>query len=209
MDLIFFIDIFMNFRTSYISTSSGEEVVDPKLIALKYLKGRFIVDLLSTIPFDNLAPNSDVLPMFGMLKLARVLRVKMVIRNLNIKNSSKSLLKVIWLVFGLFLYIHVIACLWYYIVRDTEGWVINYDFVLGGTLYPHEVYTGSFLRKYLRMFYVSFYIISIGEMAPRTNVEIFISSVIMVGSAILISHIFGSMAVLAVELNAKSIKFQE
>lgn len=33
IDLTFFIDIFLNFRTTYISTKTGEEIKDPKLIA--------------------------------------------------------------------------------------------------------------------------------------------------------------------------------
>ena len=209
VDLVFFVDLFINFRTSYISTSTGEEIFEPKMIARRYMTGRFLIDFLSTIPFDKLASDSDVLPIFGMLKLARVFRISMVIRNLNVKSSTKSLLKVLWLIFGLFLYLHVLACLWYYVIKDTEQWLCNFDFVFGGSHYLYEVYSGSFARRYLRVFYIAFYIIAIGEMVPRRNIEILLISAIMLASAILISNIFGSMAVLAVELNAKTIKFQE
>jgi hypothetical protein len=131
----------------------------------------------------------------------------MVIRNLNIKSDSKAFLRVLWLIFFLFLYLHVIACLWYYIVKDNEVWVANYDFVLGGTYYIYEVYTGDTIRRYLRSMYVAFYIISIGEMTPRNNVEVAVSAVIMVASSILLSNIFGSMANLAREMNSQTIKF--
>jgi hypothetical protein len=131
----------------------------------------------------------------------------MVIRNLNIKSDSKAFLRVLWLIFFLFLYLHVIACLWYYIVKDNEAWVEHYDFVLGGTYYIYEVYTGNTIRRYLRSMYVAFYIISIGEMAPRSNVEVAVSAVIMVASSILLSNIFGSMANLAREMNSQTIKF--
>ena len=113
------------------------------------------------------------------------------------------------MIFGLFLYLHVLACLWYYVIKDTEQWLCNFDFVFGGSHYLYEVYSGSFARRYLRVFYIAFYIIAIGEMVPRRNIEILLISAIMLASAILISNIFGSMAVLAVELNAKTIKFQE
>ena len=177
------------------------------MIARRYIFGRFLIDLLSTIPFDKLAPTSAILPIFGMLKLFRVFRISMVIRNLTIKSSAKSMLKVLWLIFGLFLYLHVLACLWYYIIKDSEEWLCNFDFVFGGSHYLFEVYSGSFIRRYLRCFYIAFYIIAIGEMVPRRNIEIIIISLIMLASAILISNIFGSMAVLALELNAKTIKF--
>lgn len=207
VDLVFFIDIFLNLRTTYIETTSGEEIRDPKMIAKHYLKTWFFIDLLATIPFNKLVPNNVILSVLGMLKVQRVFAISMVIKNLNIKNTTKSLLKVLWLIVLLFLYLHCIACLWYYIVKDTEQWVVNCDFVFGGTQYIYEVYEGSIFRRYLRVFYVAFYIISIGEMTPRGNLELFVSATLMIFSAILVSNIFGTMAVLAVELNKKTIKF--
>ena len=40
IDLSFFIDLFVNFRTTYISNKTGEEIYDPKLIAKRYIFGR-------------------------------------------------------------------------------------------------------------------------------------------------------------------------
>jgi len=51
-DSIFFIDIIVNFRTSFTNTMTGDEVTDFKLIAKNYLKLRFWIDVLATIPFD-------------------------------------------------------------------------------------------------------------------------------------------------------------
>ena len=131
IDLVFFIDLFVNMRTTYYDAETGEEVDDPKLLAKEYLK-ECIFDVLSAIPFDKFSDN-DFLPFFGMLKLMRVFRISMVIRNLNITKTSKSLLKVLWLIMQLFLILHIVACLWYYTVRDSEKWVVNCDYVLGGT----------------------------------------------------------------------------
>lgn len=56
IDLSFFIDIAINFRTTFISNKTGEEIYNPKLIAKRYvLGGRFLIDFLSSIPFDKLA----------------------------------------------------------------------------------------------------------------------------------------------------------
>lgn len=46
-------DILLNFRTTYVSRK-GEVVSDSKQIALNYLKGWFLVDLLAALPFDLL-----------------------------------------------------------------------------------------------------------------------------------------------------------
>ena len=65
IDTLFFIDILINFRTTYIDIKSGEEVtkvlsyffsqMQPSKIARKYLGERFWVDVLATIPFDIIA----------------------------------------------------------------------------------------------------------------------------------------------------------
>ena len=57
IDLIFFLDILVNLRTTYISSKTGDEIYNPKEIARKYLLSvRFFIDLLSSIPFDKIAP---------------------------------------------------------------------------------------------------------------------------------------------------------
>jgi hypothetical protein len=52
IDLTFFFDIIVTFRTTFINKKTGDEVIDYKVIAKDYLKGRFVIDLLPTIPFD-------------------------------------------------------------------------------------------------------------------------------------------------------------
>lgn len=43
----------LNFRTTYVS-NKGEVVSNSKSIAVNYLRGWFIVDLLAALPFDHL-----------------------------------------------------------------------------------------------------------------------------------------------------------
>lgn len=117
INLVFFIDIFLNFRTTYISDVNGDEIFDFRKISLLYiLSGKFILDILSSLPFNAMDASSDILPILGMLKLIRVSRVNVVIRNLNMRADTKALLKVLWLIFFLFFYTHIIGCLWFYVV---------------------------------------------------------------------------------------------
>ena len=51
MDIIFFIDIVLNFHTTFVGPS-GEVVSDPKIIRMNYFKSWFIIDLLSCLPYD-------------------------------------------------------------------------------------------------------------------------------------------------------------
>ena len=51
VDVIFFIDIILNFHTTYVGPG-GEVVSDPKVIRVNYLKSWFLIDLLSCLPYD-------------------------------------------------------------------------------------------------------------------------------------------------------------
>ena len=51
---IFFLsDIILNFRTTYVS-KSGQVMYETKMIAINYIRGWFVLDLLAAIPFDLL-----------------------------------------------------------------------------------------------------------------------------------------------------------
>ena len=54
IDCIFAIDIIISFRTTYVCSDTGAEIMSGLKIAKNYVSGRFIIDLLSTIPFDKL-----------------------------------------------------------------------------------------------------------------------------------------------------------
>lgn len=51
-------DIIINFRTTFVN-SNDEVVSHPGKIAVHYLKGWFIIDLVAAIPFDLLLVGSD------------------------------------------------------------------------------------------------------------------------------------------------------
>lgn len=53
VDVMFIIDIFINFRTTFVDVHD-EVVSDPCRVAVHYMKGWFVVDLLAAIPFELL-----------------------------------------------------------------------------------------------------------------------------------------------------------
>jgi len=129
---MFIIDIFINFRSSFIN-SIGDEISDPKHIAKNYIKG-FWIDLISVLPFDTIVgknSNLSLLKLFGLLKVVRVLRLGRIINYLNIREDSKMTLKLGNLIFFLILYIHCLACLWYYVVTFTQDpiWIPPLDYL--------------------------------------------------------------------------------
>ena len=52
-----FIYIVLYFFQSYIDKNIGEEITSLKLIALKYLKGWFFIDFISSFPFELICNN--------------------------------------------------------------------------------------------------------------------------------------------------------
>lgn len=57
IDIIFALDIIINFRTTIKNSLTDDEVFDANTIAVTYIKNRFFIDLLATIPFDTLLEN--------------------------------------------------------------------------------------------------------------------------------------------------------
>ena len=52
IDLVFLIDIIINFRTSYVDPLNGEEILDAYIVAVIYMTSiHFWLDILSTVPF--------------------------------------------------------------------------------------------------------------------------------------------------------------
>lgn len=89
IDFIFFVDILVNFRSAYINQKTGEEVRGSCAVAYNYLTTRFMIDLLATIPFDQIAgmffdSDSVFFQLFGLLKLVRVLRLARIVTFLNL-----------------------------------------------------------------------------------------------------------------------------
>lgn len=58
VDVTFVIDILINFRTTFVN-GQDEVVSHPGRIAVHYLSGWFLIDLVAAIPFDLLLVNSD------------------------------------------------------------------------------------------------------------------------------------------------------
>ena len=94
IDLLFLLDIVVNFRTTFYD-KDGDEIFDAKIIAKNYaLGGRFTIDALATIPFDYMG-GSVALKIFGLLKLARITRISKIISNLKMRDDLKAMVKVL------------------------------------------------------------------------------------------------------------------
>lgn len=137
VDICFVLDMIVVFRTTILDEESGDEMRDCKVIADQYLRGRFTIDLLSTVPFDYIAllflekDQAKQFQLFGLLKLIRVLRLNRIIMYLNLKQDIKASIKLIKLIFFLLMYVHFIACIWFYIINTKKEWIPPLDYLWG------------------------------------------------------------------------------
>jgi len=216
IDFMFFLDIILNFRTTYHNHGTGEEVITSKQIASNYLRGgRFWIDILSTIPFDTaLTPIfkdknyiTEKFQLLSMLKLFRVLRLSRIITYMNSTDEVKLSLRLFKLCLFLLLYIHCTACLLYYIAnmeRDTEEWIPSqYSY------YGHErtIYEEGISTKYMVSFYNSILALTGNDIYPSSWYQYLFSSAFLISGALINANIFGTIAVIAATFNRKAQRF--
>lgn len=212
IDMIFFLDVFLNFRTTFFSSSTGDEIFDSRLIAKNYLVGRFWIDLMSCIPSDLLSKalgydqdkglnTGSIISMFALMKLGRISRLNRIITYLRAKNDFKMLIRIGQLIFFLLMYIHLVSCAWWIIVNYDQEWVPISDRSL---IFEKEV-----SYQYWISFYTAVQLLVGGEVGTRNSLQACFGAFMIMFGALLTAIIFGDMAVLMSNMNIRQTKFQE
>lgn len=196
MDVLFAIDIIVNLRTTFVSEQTGNEVVEPSPIFVNYAcSGRFLIDLLASIPFDLLIPaseedNGNQTALLGSLKLVRLLRLGRIVQYMKMRQGLKLGFKVFQMLGLLILIMHWVGCIHFKFVQDRDSWMPPKDSNDQKTTF-YDLPEGE---QYQVMFYYAFLLIVGNEMGPKNLYQcIFYSSTIIIGS-LLMSFIFGSIA---------------
>ena len=128
IDFTFFLDMILAFRTVNVD-SKGGLITNPKTIAKIYLKGQFWIDLVATLPLDQIlelifSDQNPYYELFGIMKLGRVLRLNKLIQFMNVDEDIKASLNLSKMIFFLIIYIHFYACIWWLVCKDaSEKWI--------------------------------------------------------------------------------------
>ncbi|KAI8816090.1 uncharacterized protein EV422DRAFT_501651 [Fimicolochytrium jonesii] len=145
VDIVFFLDMFVQIRTPYRDQQTGRLVRDGKAILSRYVKSWFLIDLLSIIPFEMInqssgsnSKNLSQLRLLRFLRLARLLKLLRVLRaSRKLKqwrvyiNLRYATLKLVQFSVIILFMIHWIAC-GYRLAEDPndpsdpQGWLSNY-----------------------------------------------------------------------------------
>lgn len=209
IDMLFGVDIFVSFRTTFYHPITGDEIKDLSIIRNNYFKGRFAIDFLSTVPFDNLLflitqTENKVLAMFSLLKLFRVTRLSRIIARLNVSEDTKNSLKLFQLIFFIIMYIHCSGCAWFSIVKIDETWIAPLDMGSDQNLYENDL-----LRQYFIAVYHSVLLMMGNDIFPVGDLQVFFVVLSNTLGAIINANILGNMAVLIQDLNKKTDAFQK
>ncbi|KAM9829096.1 voltage-gated delayed rectifier potassium channel KCNH8-like isoform 7-T8 [Syngnathus typhle] len=117
VEILFMIDIVLNFRTTFVSTS-GQVVYDARSICIHYVTSWLFVDLIAALPFDLLyAFNISVNFGVHLLKTVRLLRLLRLLQKLD-RYSQYSAVVLTLLMSTFALLAHWMACVWYFIGRS-------------------------------------------------------------------------------------------
>lgn len=150
-DGIFLLDIVLNFKTGVlIHGTPNKFILDPKKIAIRYARTWFLIDLVSSFPFDYVVSSATssgsgrllsasralrILRMAKLLSLLRLLRISRLVRYVHqyeeVLNVTRSVIRFVNLISLMMLVAHWNGCMQYLVpvLNDfpANSWVIIHD----------------------------------------------------------------------------------
>ncbi|XP_060683740.1 potassium voltage-gated channel subfamily H member 7-like [Hemiscyllium ocellatum] len=219
VDIMFIIDILINFRTTYVN--QNEEVVShPAKIAIHYFKGWFLIDMVAAIPFDLLifgSGSDETTTLIGLLKTARLLRLVRVARKLDrYSEYGAAVLMLLMCIFALIA--HWLACIWYaignverpYLVHKI-GWLDSLGQQIEKRYNISDASSGPSIKdKYVTALYFTFSSLTsvgFGNVSPNTNSEKIFSICVMLIGSLMYASIFGNVSAIIQRLYSGTARY--
>ena len=208
-DLFFLIDIILTFNTSIADAQSVYEITDKKVIAKKYLKGWFWVDLISILPLDVIMRDSNetqtnVLARFAKIgklyKLMRMIRLAKVLKllknNTNVVSHFTQKMRIssgkerllFFVVFFSFYY-HISTCMFIFVAQfddDQNSWLWDPYYYL---MDEDELYIMSFYFIVTTTSTVGY-----GDLSASTTIERIFCILTMLGGVMAFTFISGALS---------------
>eukprot|EP01043_Picozoa_sp_COSAG02_P010048 COSAG02_NODE_347_length_24085_cov_23.240724_12_plen_981_part_00 len=146
VDVFFICDVGLNFRTSFFDKNGFREE-RPRKMAIQYMKGWFVIDLVSCLPFgyvgyfqpddtgDGRGQDLKALKAFRLIrmtKLLRLARIKKILTKYGSDVNFQQYLSIGFTLFAILFLMHMLACFFFLIGVENEtlgngvavdGWV--------------------------------------------------------------------------------------
>ncbi|CAM9641237.1 unnamed protein product, partial [Hapterophycus canaliculatus] len=156
IDVVFLTDIAVSFRTAYLAPD-GEPVTSLGNIAIRYLKGSFLIDVCSTIPVDlimlSVGGTGDLLRSTKLLRTLRLLRLARLLKLSKLGGKEDDLMNFLhpslWALIKMFVSLifiaHVMGCMWNWLTilsPDDQTWAVSYG--VDDTSWEHRYLVGVY-----------------------------------------------------------------
>lgn len=216
VDCCFFIDILVTFNTA-IPVSQSDVIEDRKTIAQLYLKKWFWIDLLVTVPYDQLIGlyNPEFQNVVSLSKFIRMMKIVRLIRLIKLVKVAKDRKKMAALLqssiqltyaverlvlagLGFLLLCHVIACLWILQARladspTSTNWIQEMGFQFSGNA---ELYFASY---YFTV--TTFTTVGYGDISATSTSERIMAIILMICGVFAFSFATGTLTSILTSLD--------
>ncbi|EGZ25384.1 hypothetical protein PHYSODRAFT_479009 [Phytophthora sojae] len=203
VDIIYLIEMVLNFFTSYEDDATGEEIKDLDKIRRNYIQSWFLVDAVSSFPSSLIGTTNGLLTLSKILKVARVAKVSDsgLVRTVSghiDRSMNPSMLRMLKLTVIFLVSQHLIACTYYYISLNQSvetTWAPN-----------HEIrHSNSLGQQYVDAFYFAIMVTTANDVNPTTPIEKLFTSVMLFVGIVINASIIGSAANLLANLDKEEI----
>lgn len=221
IDFVFILDLLVTFNVAVSKEQPQEHrnktihdmfIMDYTEIAKIYFKGWFAIDLLASLPLDQIAismqnEKADNLQAFGLLKglrlprLLRLVRLLRVLRLLRISPELKrwlqysrhaNVLRLVRLIILVLVTTHFAACIWQSTIVSSAWLAIHEN--------P---------QSYLMAVYTSLLLMLGENIEPLATSEILYASFSLIIGTVMMAIVFGSISVLVANFTANSSAYQK
>eukprot|EP01083_Nonionella_stella_P131742 400458_1 len=203
IDIIFLTDIVLTFRTATFDEYDELKLeTDPKIIAKNYVLSWFVIDLLSSIPFEVLSWDEEYTTFFKFLRTLKLLRLVRLIKLVNdekkftVKREILVATRLLTVIGFMLLYAHLMACLWYFVGCESNkkygtSWISEIDAIQHNCYEDvshglrHSELTSAFERYTYAWYWsiVTLFTTGYGDITAKNVVEQWVGSIsILIGS---------------------------
>mmetsp|Transcript_50966 Transcript_50966/g.114484 ORF Transcript_50966/g.114484 Transcript_50966/m.114484 type:complete len:605 (-) Transcript_50966:40-1854(-) len=209
MDTVLFADMLVQSLVAYQEKGQLRYVKDQRKIALHYLKGWFIVDLLSSFPWH--AIENGNIPGLRLLRMLRLHAIGPIIARRQVRiGVSYAFLSLLKFLFGLSFTCHWMACCWAgvaYEVDDKHTWLLAVKESKGGLESTYRTPSGVYC---LAVYWAIMTLTSIGygDITPQTETEYWVASFCMIAMATVWAFVIGQMCAVVSTLLPHDVEFK-
>ena len=230
IDLVFWLDIIFNFRTTYLDDNMTHVTV-PEMICARYMKGWFLIDLVSCMPFHLLGSKSEqkrnmlwkLFRALRLFKLAKVFNSNFKFLRNDYFEMHTSLVRCFKLMLTLLFLAHLFGCFWSYTAGEamemdpddesTLSWWTN-DHMNAAVFLSEDDWSGysNLAQRYVASVYWAFTTmttVGYGDIVPSSDTERVYATVIMILGATVFGYVVGSVSAIANNSNSAMAKEAE